>query len=80
MTDIIASTVEYIKTPEVTVTNQEFIREFLENCDRQTNKAIKEKSMELKTRNDLKPMRLKCINCNHEYDQELMLNITNFFG
>jgi hypothetical protein len=80
MTDIIASTVEYIKTPEVTVTNQEFIREFLENCDRQTNKAIKEKSMELKTRNDLKPMRLKCTNCNHEYDQELMLNITNFFG
>ncbi len=79
LSEMIASSIESIKTPEITVTQREFITEFLTNCDRRTNQAVKEHSIKLKTQNDLKPLKLKCINCQHEYEQELILNITNFF-
>lgn len=79
MSEAIGNTIEYIKTPETSVTDPTFIREFLDNCDRQTNNAIREFSIELKNKNQLKPLRLKCINCQHEYEQNLVLNITDFF-
>lgn len=76
---IIASTIEYIKTPETMVTNKEYIIDFLKNCDKRANDAIREKSIDLKNKNQLKPLHLKCMNCQHEYDQALILNITDFF-
>lgn len=77
---VIASTIEYVKTPETTVTNKEFIIDFLKNCDKRANDAIRDKSIELKNKNQFKPLHLKCINCQHEYNQQLILNMTDFFG
>jgi hypothetical protein len=77
--EVIVNTVDYIQTPEVRVDNREFIKEFLVNCDKQTSNAIKNKSIDLKSQNDLKPLQFKCINCGHEYQQDLVLNISNFF-
>jgi hypothetical protein len=79
MHEVIASTIEYIKTPEAVVNDKQFIKEFLEQCDRNTNLAIKDFSVDLKDKNQLKPARLKCINCQLEYKQQLVLNITDFF-
>lgn len=79
MSGVIAATIEYIQTPESIVTEQEFIKEFLENCDKKTNNAIKEYSIELRDKNEMKPLSIKCINCNHEYQQSLVLNMTDFF-
>lgn len=77
--EVIVNTVDYIRTPEVQVDNREFIKEFLENCDKQTSTAIKDKSIELKSQNDMKPLSLKCTACGHEYKQDLVLNVSNFF-
>lgn len=79
MHSVVTSTIQYIKTPESTVTEPDFIKEFLENCDRQTNVAIKDFSIDLRSKNQLKPVRLKCMNCQHEYQQQIVLNITDFF-
>lgn len=79
MSEAIGNTIAYIKTPETTVTDVIFIREFLDNCDRQTNNAIRDFSIELKNKNQLKPLHIKCSNCQHEYEQNLVLNITDFF-
>lgn len=77
---IITSTIEWIKTPEITVTEKEYIREFITNCDRMTNEAIKDFSVDLREQSNLPPLDIKCIQCGHEYSQQLTLNMTDFFG
>ena len=79
LVDAYTDTIESIRTPETTVVEAEYIREFLENCDRQTSKVIKDRSAELSNRNQLKPFNIKCSECGHEYEQPLILNITDFF-
>jgi hypothetical protein len=79
MTELVTATIASIQTPESIVTEPHFIRDFLHHCDRNTSKAIKDKSLELKNRNQVKPMKLKCLNCEHEYEQQLVLNISDFF-
>jgi hypothetical protein len=79
LVDAYTDTIEYIKTPETTVYETEYIKEFLQNCDRQTSSAIKEYSTSLGEGNRLKPFNIKCSECGHEYDQPLVLNITDFF-
>ena len=78
--EIVGGTVEYIKTPDLTVYEPEFIKEFLTKCDRNTSTAIREHSVRLKNENQLKPLKIKCMNCSHEYEQQLVLNISDFFG
>lgn len=79
MLDVVANTVAYIKTPETVVTNSEHIKEFIKNCDRKTNTMVKEYSIQLREKNKLKPLKAKCPSCSHEYNQEIILNMTDFF-
>lgn len=78
-TNIISSTIEYIKTPETTVTNQNYIKEFINNCDRQTSTAIRDFSIKLRSESDLPPLHAVCNECGKDFDQPLILNITDFF-
>lgn len=80
MNTVIASTIDYIKTPETTVHEFDFIKEFLENCDRQTNTVIKDYSIKLREDGQLKPLHVVCTNCQHEYKQPIILNLTDFFA
>lgn len=79
MTRVIVDTIEYIETPETRVTDREFIKEFLDNSDKNSSKLIRETSIDLKSEGQLKPLKIKCVNCSHEYEQRLVLNITDFF-
>lgn len=79
VTGIISSTIEYIDTPEVRVTEQLFISDFLANTDKNTNEMIKNHSLKLKNQSELKPLKIKCIHCEHEYDQRYVLNVSDFF-
>lgn len=79
LNDMICDSVDYIRTPETIVKERAYIQDFLQHCDRRSNQAIKDHSIKLKTQNDIPPLKLKCMNCQHEYEQELVLNITNFF-
>lgn len=80
LTEILAKTIESITTPDTTVTNPEFIIEFLQGCDSKTNTMIKDYSIELREKSQIKPLNLKCINCGHEYTQTFVLNTSDFFG
>lgn len=79
MTDIVSETIEAIIIPEENVSDKNFIKEFLINCDKNTNNTIKDYSIDLKNKSQMQPMKLKCQSCNHEYSQDLILNITDFF-
>jgi hypothetical protein len=77
--DIITSTIEWIKTPEVVVGEREFIKEFILNCDRQTSTQIRDFSIKLREDATLPPMQVKCSDCGNEYEQPLLLNMSDFF-
>jgi hypothetical protein len=76
---VLVAGIEYIKTPTATVFEPEFIEEFLKNCDKQTFNRIKEKNVELRTQSESKPLRIKCMHCNHEYEQPFNINVSTFF-
>jgi hypothetical protein len=78
--DIIVETIEYISSPNGIVLDKNFIKEFLENVDVKTFEKIKDISLELKKSTDTKPLKFKCINCNHEYEQPFTLNTSDFFA
>jgi hypothetical protein len=78
--ETISKCVAYIKTNSIIVTEQEYILEFLKNCDKTIYETIRDKSIELKEKSKIKPFKVVCINCQHNYEQEIMLNMSDFFG
>lgn len=78
--DLIVDSVEYIKTPDAIVIEPEFIKEFLENCDKKSYDLIRDTSIELKKSTEVKPLKFKCVHCEHEYDQIFNINVSDFFG
>lgn len=68
-----------IKTPDSLVTEREFIEEFLNSCDRKLFTKIRELVVKLKTSSELKPLNVKCPECEHEYSQAFTLDMVSFF-
>ena len=76
---IVVNTIEYIRTPETSVTDKTYITDFLNNCDRETSNTIKEYSVKLRESSEIPPLDIKCSNCQNEYSQKVVLNVTDFF-
>lgn len=76
---VMLASIESIQTPETLVTESEYISEFLDNCDRNTYNIIKDQIIKIKNDSQLQPLNLKCTNCEHEYQQSLVLNVSDFF-
>jgi len=77
--NLMINTIEYIKVPDATVFEKDFIREFLTSCDKNTHNKIKDQNIELRKSTEVKPLQMKCMNCNHEYEQPFNINVSNFF-
>jgi hypothetical protein len=77
--NLIANTIEYIKTPHATVLAKEYIVEFLQNCDKNVFDKIKNANLELRATTETKPLDVKCIHCGTEYKQQFIVNVTDFF-
>lgn len=82
--NVVASTlildlIEFIKTPENTVLDREFIKEYLENVPKKSYDMIRDHSIELKKSTEAKPLSFTCPQCSHHYEQPFDLNVTDFF-
>jgi len=77
---VLAQTIEYVKTPSLTVTETEFILDFLRNCDKNSYIELRDYHSKLKDSTQIKPQKIKCIHCQHEYEQSIVINVTDFFG
>ena len=77
---LVLDTIEYVKTPEATVLEPEYIREFLENCDIKTYETIRQYTLDLKRSSETKPLQFKCIHCGFDYEQPFNINVSDFFG
>lgn len=75
----IQSSVAAIRTPQGVVTEKEHIEEFLQNCDRNLFNEIRDKAIKMRADSDLKPMKIACTNCGHEYEQSITLDSVSFF-
>ena len=60
--------------------SKEYILDFLKNCDKQTFEELRKKTIELRQTSEIKPLKIKCIHCQHEYEQPFTLNTSDFFG
>jgi hypothetical protein len=78
--NVVSESIAAIKTNDAMVTEKEYIREFLKNCPKIVFEAIKDHAVELRRGSDLKPLALTCSQCQHEYQQEFTLDMSNFFG
>lgn len=78
--ELIAKTIEYIKVPNATVMETDFIIEYLVNCDRNSYEMIKDHSIKLRESTESKPLKVTCMHCQHPYEQPFNINISNFFA
>lgn len=78
--DVLSKTIEYIATPNGSVTDSKFILEYLRNCDKNTFNLIRDTNAKLKADSEVQPLHIKCPECEHEYDQPFALNPVDFFG
>jgi hypothetical protein len=76
----LAQSIAVVKTPTAMVSEPEFIEEMLHNCDRALFNQIREQIISLKSVAEMKPLHLNCDECNHEYEQQLTLDMSSFFG
>jgi hypothetical protein len=76
---LVAETIDSITTPNALVREKEFIVDFLKNCEKQTYEALRNHAVKMREASEIKPLKMKCVNCGHEYDQSLVLNPTDFF-
>lgn len=77
--ETIAKSVKSIVTPETTVTEKEHIEEFLRNAESEQYDAIKKHLVKLRSIEELKPVHIKCEECEHEFDKRYTLDMTTFF-
>jgi hypothetical protein len=57
-----------------------FIKEFIENCDRNVYAEIKDKIEKIAQSTKLDPIAVECPECKHTYKSELNFDNANFFG
>jgi len=76
----LVQSINYIQTPDAMVQNTEQINEFLHNCERSIFESIREHVIELRDVTELKPLKIKCNECQHEYEQPFTLDMTSFFA
>jgi hypothetical protein len=76
---LVSESIDNITTPSFVVNEKEYILDFLHNCDRNSFVKLKEHTIKLREDAQLKPLPVKCIHCEHEYNQTIALNVSDFF-
>lgn len=77
--EILSKTIEYIETPGLKVEEQEYILDFLKNCDKNIFVAVRDHNAELKAKTEIKPINITCASCGHAYEQAFTLSPVDFF-
>ena len=75
-----AKTIASIDLPHESVTDKDFISEYLHSCDRESHETIRKQIVKMRESVNIKPLKIKCVACSNEYDQPIALNVTDFFA
>jgi predicted glutamine amidotransferase len=77
---LVSKSIEYIKTPDTLVTENEYILDYLQNCDKNDYTTIRDYNAALRAKAELQPMDITCTECSNQYKQPFTLNMSDFFG
>ncbi len=77
---IFSSSIESVETNDCKVSEFAYIKEWLENCDKQIYDLINEKINENNDRWSMPPVPIKCSDCGHEQQMSLNMDYADFFG
>jgi hypothetical protein len=77
--DVFVAGIESIDTGSTVVTEREFIREWIDNVDRNVMESVVSHIEHNRNAWDTPPQHVKCENCGHEEDLTVDLDQTNFF-
>jgi len=78
--DALCQSISAVKTPQALVTEPAFIRELMQNCDRNVFNSVRDHIINLKTQSELQPLQLNCPECKNPYTQTFTLDMTSFFA
>jgi bacterioferritin-associated ferredoxin len=68
-----------IRSPDGFASESEHIVEFLSNCDRKIYNSIRDHEVTLRSQTDIKPINITCTACENQYQQQIELDLANFF-
>ena len=76
-----ANNIHSIETPNATVTDNEYILDYLKNCDKSIYEKIKDHIVSQRKVSEIKPLQIVCdnIECKHKFEQPFTLDMTTFF-
>lgn len=84
VTDLTIKAISYsvagIRTPNALVSEQEYIEDFLKNCDSTVFSMIRDHVVKLRVQTEIPPLNVTCSNCNKPFEQALILDSANFFA
>ena len=77
---VLAQSILEIRTTSAIVQDPAQISEFMHKCDRNIFNQIKDHAVSMRESSELKPLRMRCRECSHEYEQVFTMDMTRFFG
>ena len=78
--DVVAGCVTKISTPDGDVDDLESIKEFIGNAPSDVFNAVNDRIMDMKEQLSLKAQNVECSECKHQWNVEVTMDQTNFFG
>jgi len=78
--DVVAGCVTKISTPDGDVDDLESIKEFIGNAPSDVFNAVNDRIMDMKEQLSLKAQDVECSECKHQWNVEVTMDQTNFFG
>jgi len=78
--EIYMNSVESVETPTTVVTEREFIKEWLVNCEKSIYDKIKEASFNLRVKWDIPTYPVECDSCQTKINLSIDLDPSNFFA
>lgn len=77
---VVVHSIAAITSPQGTVTDKDMISDFITNADKEIFKSLSEHLQSVAANLELKTKKVKCGDCEHEFDVALTMDQANFFG
>lgn len=77
---VLAQSILEVRTKSAIVQDPAQITEFMHKCDRNIFNQIRDYAVDMRESSELKPLRMRCRECSHEYEQVFTMDMTRFFG
>ena len=76
----LAESITEIRAQGTIVNDPDHFEDFLKNCDRGLFNTVRDRVIELREQSELRPLKITCPSCQHQYEQAFTLDMSRFFA